>query len=64
MGDLYTLMLGKVPPIKYGDPGHPTISVQIGKMIIPQVMVDLGSTINIMTLETSHQRHPNYPRIS
>jgi hypothetical protein len=35
MGDLSALMSGKAPPVKYGDPGHPTISVQIGKMIIP-----------------------------
>ena len=46
-------MSGKTPPVKYGDPGHPTVIVQIGKTIIPQVMVDLGAAINIMTLETS-----------
>jgi hypothetical protein len=53
MGDLSTLMLGKSLPIKYGDPDHPTVTVQIGKKIIPQVLVDLGAAINIMTLETS-----------
>jgi hypothetical protein len=53
MGDLYALILGKSPPVKYGDPSHPTVSVQIGKMIIPRVLVDLGASINIMTLETS-----------
>jgi hypothetical protein len=52
MGDLSTLMSGKVPPVKYGDPGHPTVSVQIGKTIIPRVLVDLGAAINIVTLET------------
>jgi hypothetical protein len=52
MGDLSALMSGKAPPVKYGDPGHPTVSVQVGKMIIPRVLVDLGATINIMTLET------------
>jgi hypothetical protein len=52
MGDLSTLMLGKAPPVKYGDPSHPTILVQIGKTIIPRVLVDLGAAINIMTLET------------
>jgi hypothetical protein len=31
MGNLSTLMSGKVPPVKYGDLGHPTVSVQIGK---------------------------------
>ena len=53
MGDLSALMSGKAPPVKYGDPGHPTVTVQIGKTMIPQVLVDLGAAINIMTLETS-----------
>jgi hypothetical protein len=52
MGDLSALMLGKTPPVKYGDPGHPTVTVQVGKTIIPRVMVDLGVANNIMTLET------------
>jgi hypothetical protein len=53
MGDLSALMLGKSPPVKYGDPDHPTVTVKIGKTIIPRVRVDLGTAINIMTLETS-----------
>jgi hypothetical protein len=53
MGDLSALMSGKDPPVKYGDPGHPRVSMQIGKTIIPRVLVDLGAAINIMTLETS-----------
>jgi hypothetical protein len=52
MGDLSALMSGKAPPVKYGDPDHPTISIQVGKMIIPRVLVDQGVAINIMTLET------------
>jgi hypothetical protein len=52
MGDLSALMSGKTPPVKYGDPGHPTVTIQVGKMIIPRVLVDLGAAINIMTLET------------
>jgi len=52
MGDLSALMSGKAPPVKYGDPDHPTVSVQVGKTIIPRVLVDLGAAINIMTLET------------
>jgi hypothetical protein len=53
MGDLSALMSGKAPPVKYGDPDHPTVTVQIGKTIIPRVLIDLGVAINIMTLETS-----------
>jgi hypothetical protein len=52
MGNLSALMTGKTPPVKYGDPGHPTVTVQVGKTIIPRVLVDLGAAINIMTLET------------
>jgi hypothetical protein len=53
MGDLSALMSSKVPLLKYGVPDHPTVSVQIGKTIIPQFLVDLGTAISIMTLETS-----------
>ena len=53
MGYLSALMSGKTPRVKYGDPGHPTVIVQIGKTIIPQVLVYLGAAINIITLETS-----------
>jgi hypothetical protein len=57
MGDLSALMSGKTPPVKYGDPGHPTVTVQVGKTIIPRVLVDLGAAINIMTLETLQLLH-------
>lgn len=32
MGDLATLIFKKTPPVKYGDPGHPMVTVQIGKL--------------------------------
>jgi len=53
MGDLAALMTGKTPPVKYGDPGHPTVTVQVGKTFVSRVLVDLGAAINIMTLETA-----------
>lgn len=34
MGDLVALMLGKVPPVKYGDHGHPTVTLQVRKTIV------------------------------
>ena len=37
---------------KYDDPGNPTITVQIGHTQIPNVLVDLGAAINVMTIET------------
>jgi hypothetical protein len=53
MGALSALMSGKAPPVKYGDPRHPTVTMQIEKIIIHRVLVELGAAINIMTLETS-----------
>lgn len=53
MGDLAALMSGKTPPVKYGDPSHPTVIVQVGKTIGSRVLVDLSAPINIMTLETA-----------
>lgn len=53
MGDLAALMSRKTPPIEYGDQGHPMITIQVGKTIVSKVLVDLGATINIMTLETT-----------
>jgi hypothetical protein len=52
VGDLFELMLGKTPPIKYGDPGNPTVTVKIRQTSIPHVLVDLGAEINIMPIET------------
>jgi hypothetical protein len=53
VGELSELMLGKTPPIKYGDPGNPTVTVKIGQTFIPDVLVDLGAAINIMPIETT-----------
>eukprot|EP00253_Pinus_taeda_P007729 PITA_07729 len=53
MGELTALMTEKDPPVKYGDPGHPTVTVQVGKTFVSKVLVDLGAAINIMTLETT-----------
>ena len=53
MGELTPLMTEKDPPVKYGDPSHPTVIVQVGKTFVFKVLVDLGATINIMTLETA-----------
>ena len=40
--------MGKIPLAKYDDPRNPTIVVQIGDTQIPNVLVDLGATINII----------------
>eukprot|EP00253_Pinus_taeda_P017439 PITA_17439 len=53
MAELTAPMIEKDPPVKYGDPGHPTVIVQVGKTFVSKVLVDLGAAINIMTLETT-----------
>ena len=44
--------MGKTLLSKYDDPGNPTVTVQIGNTQIPNVLVDLGTTVNVMTIET------------
>ena len=44
--------MGKTLLAKYDDPRNPTVTVQIGSTQISNVLVDLGATINIMTIET------------
>ena len=44
------LILGKIP--KYKDSSNLIVIVQISKANIPNTLVNLGATINIMTMET------------
>ena len=44
--------MGKTLLAKYDDPGNPTVTVQIGSTQIPNILVDLGEAINVMTIET------------
>lgn len=52
MGKLSDIMLGKSIPIKYGDPGNLILIVQINGVDIPNVLIDLGATINFITSAT------------
>jgi len=45
-------MLCKTSFSKYDGPGNPTMIVQIGKMIIPNTLLDMGTAIKIITKET------------
>ena len=47
--------MGKVPLAKYVDVGNPTSTVCIGKIQISNVLVDLGTLINFITIETLKQ---------
>jgi len=52
VGRLSKLMMGRAPLYKYDDPGNPIVIVYIGHIQIPNVLVGLGASINIMTIET------------
>ena len=52
IGKLAYLMLGKLFMTKYVDLGIQVVKVHINNILIPNTLIDLGSTINIMTRET------------
>jgi hypothetical protein len=52
VGALSDLILGRQEPIKYSDPGNPIVTIQIQGCCFPNALVDLGATINILTMET------------
>ena len=52
IGKLSELIMGKTLLAKYDDPGNPNVTMQIGITQIPNIMVDLVTTINVMTIET------------
>ena len=46
VGRAAELMMGCVSMEKYTDPGNPVVSVQIGNVLVSNVLIDLGETIN------------------
>eukprot|EP00253_Pinus_taeda_P004085 PITA_04085 len=52
MGKISYIMLGKSIPVKYGDPGNLILTGKINGVDIPNVLVDLGATINVITFAT------------
>jgi hypothetical protein len=52
IGYLVDLMLGKILTTKYIDPGSPIVDVHINNICIPNTLIDLGVSINVMTKET------------
>jgi hypothetical protein len=52
IGKLFDLMLGKDTSVKYDDPGNPMLTIQINHTDLPNTLVDLGATINVMTIGT------------
>jgi hypothetical protein len=52
VGALSDLILGRQELVKYADPRNPIVTVQIQGCSFPNTLVDLGATINILTMET------------
>ena len=52
IGKISELIMGKNILAKYDDPRNHTVTVHIGNTHIQNVLVDLGTTINVMTIET------------
>jgi len=52
IGQLSDLMLGQVTCPKYLDPGSLVVDVHINGTITPHTLIDLGSSINVMTRHT------------
>ena len=52
VGKLSEIIMGRDPLAKYDDLGNPIVTIYIGQVQIPNVLTDLGASINIMTIET------------
>jgi hypothetical protein len=52
IGNLASLMSNTISIEKYVDPGIPMVTITINNFSISKTLIDLGATINVMTLET------------
>jgi hypothetical protein len=57
VGKLASLMTTKVISEKYVDPGILIVTIFVNKFSIPNTLIDLGATINVMTMETMQNLH-------
>ena len=55
VGRVVELMRGCVSMEKYTDLGNLVVSVQIGNVLVSNVLIDLGVAINVMTKQTMDQ---------
>jgi hypothetical protein len=39
-------------PYKYNDPGNPVVTVEINGISLPNTLIDLGATINVIPFDT------------
>ena len=55
VGKIVDIMMGKIAIQKYVDPGSPIVKTHIDGVEIPNTLIDLGETINIMSKQTMEQ---------
>eukprot|EP00253_Pinus_taeda_P028431 PITA_28431 len=55
VGRATELMMGCVSIQKYIDPRNLVVSVQISNILVSNVLIDLGASINVMTMKTMDQ---------
>ena len=58
---LSTNALSDLPIEKYEDPGNLIVTVSMWGTLIPNTLIDLGASINVMTIQIVHQL--NIPNI-
>jgi hypothetical protein len=49
-------------PYKYNDPGNPVVTVEINGISLPNTLIDLGATINVMPFDTMQKIQINQLR--
>jgi len=55
VGKIADIMMGKISIQKYVEPGSPIVKTHINGVEIPNTLIDLGATINIMNKQTMEQ---------
>jgi hypothetical protein len=49
-------------PYKYNDPGNPIVTIEINGISLPNALIDLGATINVMPFDTMQKIQINQLR--
>jgi hypothetical protein len=49
-------------PSKYSDPGNPVVTIEISGVSFPNTLIDLGETINVMSVHTMKALQLNHLR--
>ena len=49
-------------PSKYNDPGNPMVTIEINGIYFSNTLIDLGATINVMTINSMHTLQLNHLR--